>query len=254
MRILDIDLDFFLDEIAQWRKRNTQRLNKNHYTPWNSGQVECFLEKNLGLDKEHPIPGAYFIHHDEVYDWFKQKVTMEQIVPPASIVHLDAHSDMATGMNGCHIYIMETMLRKAIPARYEISDATGWYKLNPGNFLVFMAACEWIDNLIFVKHHASEEQYNSLYFKNHDPATNIIQLKAYKPGLVQNLAGGTNLFTEIKKHHPIILGPEIPYREMKWCDYTDNAQFDYILLTQSPSFTPSTSDKLIEVIKQYMII
>ncbi|NTW33329.1 MAG: hypothetical protein HGB12_12025 [Bacteroidetes bacterium] len=253
MRILDIDLDFFLDEIAHFRKRNNQRLNKNAYIPWNAGQVECFLENKLGLDKNNPLPGALFIHHDEVFDWCKD-LRMNENDESFSFVHVDAHSDLATGIDGCYIYIMETMLRKPIANRPEIKDAGYLQKLNPGNFLVFMAACEWVNEITFVKHHKSNELYNPLFFQDNNIATNNIQLKSYQLNIVKKLAQGTNIINNIRNHNPIFQTTPIPFREVKWCDYNENNKFDYIFLTQSPSFTPRSSDKLIDVIKMYMQI
>jgi hypothetical protein len=253
MKILDIDLDFFLDEIAHFRKRNNQRLNQKHYIPWNTGQVECFLEDKFGLRKDSPLPGVLFTHHDEVFHWcreFKRQGNAENF----SIVHIDAHSDLATGIDGCYLYIMETMLRKPNLERPIVEDAGDWQKLNPGNFLIYMAACDWIENLTFVKHHKSNETYNPLFFQNNNVETNVLQLKSYNAGIVKNLAMGTRLFQQISNHNPVFLTNPIPYREVKWCDYKENHKFDYIFLTQSPSFTPKTSDKLLETIKLYMHI
>ncbi|TRW25355.1 hypothetical protein FMM05_08610 [Flavobacterium zepuense] len=254
MRILDIDLDFFLDEIAHFRKRNNQRLDKRRYVPWNSGQVECFLEKSLGLNKSNPIPGYLFTHHDEVFCWYKEQIASGNIQGASSILHVDAHSDLATGIDGAFLYIMETMMRKPINLRPDVSDATDWSKLNPGNYLVFMAACEWISDLTFVKHHKSNEKYNPLYFSGNDADSGNIQIKSYQPGILKNLASGTRLFAEIHNHEPIIVGQEVPFQEISWCNYGTDEKFDFILLTQSPSFTPATADKLMDVIKQYMVL
>ena len=253
MRILDIDLDFFLDEIAHFKGRNNRRLNKKNFIPWNTGQVECFLEKNLGLDKNNPISGKLFTHHDEVFYWC-QDFRKSENYEPISIVHVDAHSDMATGVDGCFLYIMETMLRKPIKERHEIQDAGEWQNLSPGNYLIFMAACEWINKITFVKHHQSNETYNSLFFQNNDVSTNNIQLKSYEPNILRKLAMGTNLFDEIINHTPITLTNLVPFTEIKWCDYIETNKYDYIFLTQSPSFTPHSSDKLMDTIKMYMKI
>jgi len=110
MRILDIDLDFFLDEIEYFRSRNNKRLNKKDYNPWNYRQVECFLENSFGLNQNYPIEGKIFTHHDELFTHVECEILQGKMHPPFVIHHLDAHSDFAMGIDNCSEYIMETLL------------------------------------------------------------------------------------------------------------------------------------------------
>jgi len=255
MRILDIDLDFFLDEIAHFRKKNEVRLNKKHYSPWSEAQVVDFLENRLGLDSANRIPGKHFIHHDEVFHYLKEQIEDGMLLPPFSVSHIDAHSDLATSIDGCFLYIMETMLRRPRELRTDVSDAKGLQKLNEGNFLIFMLACGWLSDLTFVKHDKTKEYYNPFFFKNNDTSTNIFQLKTYKKGLLRHYAvGSTNLQEKMGLFKYTRKGRQVKFNETNWRYFKTKKPFDYIFLTQSPNFTPSTSDALIHVIERYMNI
>lgn len=254
MRILDIDLDFFLDEIAHFRKRNTQRLSNKKYIPWNYKQVECFLEKQIGLSKENPVAGKIFVHHDEVFHFLSKELQDDKITGPFSLTHIDAHSDMATGVDGCFLYIMEELLRRPLKKRYDVSTAGNWEKLNPGNFIIYMAACSMLQDLTFVKHHKTNEKHMPLFFEDNNVDSNILQMKVYNKGLIKDLAMSTDLLGKISNYQSTNKGRRIKYKEADWCSYKNKRPFDRIFLTQSPSFTPSNSDDLIPVISQYMVL
>ena len=49
-RILDIDLDFFLNRVSDSRE-DEKRLNKKKYYPWEKRTLKSFLENRCGLKK-----------------------------------------------------------------------------------------------------------------------------------------------------------------------------------------------------------
>ena len=57
MKILDIDLDFFLNDIANSRSDYGERLSSDEYFPWEAEDVKAFLECQCGLTKENKIKG-----------------------------------------------------------------------------------------------------------------------------------------------------------------------------------------------------
>lgn len=58
MKILDIDMDFFLDNIAHW-ENGLDRLNDAEYKPWLEEEFREFLEKRCLLSRKNPIKGRF---------------------------------------------------------------------------------------------------------------------------------------------------------------------------------------------------
>ncbi|MEI6755297.1 MAG: hypothetical protein WCK78_19335 [Paludibacter sp.] len=101
IKILDIDLDFFLNEKETFVSLNSdERLDDSEFIPWKIKKVKQFLEKNCGLDSHKKTPGCFFIHHEEVFS-FLRKIQMENEFRLCfSIDHIDAHADMGCGDSG----------------------------------------------------------------------------------------------------------------------------------------------------------
>ncbi|MBQ1256824.1 MAG: hypothetical protein IIX93_06085, partial [Clostridia bacterium] len=59
MRVLDIDLDFFLNDVCPFADVG-QRPDVTGREPWKKEDVEHFLESRLLLSKTRPIPGRVF--------------------------------------------------------------------------------------------------------------------------------------------------------------------------------------------------
>jgi hypothetical protein len=72
MRILDIDLDFFLDNIAHDNSSGGERLSEEDFKPWSEEAVREFLESRCGLSTGKRIPGKYIIHHHDAFYWWRE--------------------------------------------------------------------------------------------------------------------------------------------------------------------------------------
>ena len=59
MRVLDIDLDFFLADCCPLAEPG-RRPDVKGCEPWNKTDVGRFLEHNCGLSQDRPLPGAIF--------------------------------------------------------------------------------------------------------------------------------------------------------------------------------------------------
>ncbi|MDY2600682.1 MAG: hypothetical protein SOW23_02700, partial [Eubacteriales bacterium] len=93
MYVLDLDLDFFLDNICPLAEKGT-RPDANQASPWPEEQVRFFLEHNCGLRRETPVPGALFETHDQALSHW------QGLEKPLSVTHVDAHSDLGVGKPG----------------------------------------------------------------------------------------------------------------------------------------------------------
>lgn len=54
MKILDLDMDYFMDSVAHTPDSVLERLSEEDYgnSVWNEKRVRSFLKENLGLSKE----------------------------------------------------------------------------------------------------------------------------------------------------------------------------------------------------------
>jgi len=93
-RTLNIDLDFFLDEIAHGRTVDAGRLNSEEYKPWNANDVMQFLEGNRNLSLKDPTPGYLVSDHDEVFFLWRELIKQGKLRVPFDLIHVDAHADL----------------------------------------------------------------------------------------------------------------------------------------------------------------
>lgn len=253
MRILDIDLDFFLDEIAHFRPFDKRRLNKKHYKPWTSVEVMSFLENRCGLDKSIKLQGKIFTHHDEVFYHVRDLLVNGQLIEKINLVHVDAHADITNGIDSSYMYIMDELLNKptVMERFYQITD-NQYGKLNAGNYIIYMIACQMLESLTFVKHLKTRDKFPLLFYLNNDISSQALQLKSYGHNVISEIVGDfRDLMDSIRNLIPTLTETAIPFNEIFWNNYKEENSFDRIFLTLSPSFTPSTSDELIPIIKQY---
>jgi hypothetical protein len=243
MRILDVDLDFFLDNIATDRSSGGERLSESDYHPWNKRAVRKFLQHQCGLTRRHRIPGKYAIHHDEAFYWWRDLIRSGQLATPFEIVHVDAHADLGSDMLGSSsAYIGYYLLHRPVeerenPEKYD-------RKMNAGNYLLVTIACRWVSKLTYVRHpkNSLEDCEDWLFSDHGDKSWTISLPKCKKPEF------------PLPGLRPKVLerDPEIEFVPVPSSDFQDSGQFDYMLLCHSPGFTPASSDRLIPVIQDYM--
>lgn len=67
MRVLDLDMDYFMTEIANTPLSCKERLAEEDYgnSVWSAEEIRQFLEQNLGLSKTQKIPGRIVSGHNE---------------------------------------------------------------------------------------------------------------------------------------------------------------------------------------------
>jgi hypothetical protein len=241
MRILDIDLDFFLDDVAYHRSSGRERLGED-YRPWGESAVRAFLEQRCGLLKNHPVPGRLVIHHHEAFLFWRELVEGGSLAVPFEVVHVDAHADLGVGDAG-YVYLMTDVLLRPLAVRTKPEIGTS--HLNAGNYLAFAAACRWINRIVYVPNPASRDDLMYLHFKSFSQAGGVLQLKGCPQRGLDAIFRGD--FT-----YPFALEPEIPFQRVALEAFRDTDGFDFAVLCQSPGFTPLGSDALISVIMEYI--
>jgi hypothetical protein len=229
MRVLDLDLDFFLNDNAYSSGHANGRLGPE-YQPWSILKVKHFLEQRCGLSPDMPVFGRTVESHDGVLDFWRQLVKTSSLMKPFDVIHIDAHPDLWTGDV---LYLTS--------GRLYLGPETGLAKLkqkliHAGNYLTFAIASGWIASLVWVplrQHPKNRPAWDA------DARSILNQLKKQKLPTPHTLPAGEK-------------GRGVPFQVIPWQKFKANGNFDCIALSRSPQFTPPESDALIPVIEKYM--
>ncbi len=240
MNVLDIDLDFFLDERVT-TPLPPVRPSDNDYIPWTTDAVETFLTDCCRLDPNRPLPGAIVTEHHELFAIWKKLISMDQLAIPFNLVHVDAHADMGMG-NGSPSYISGNLLHMEVAQRTNPND------LHSGNYVAFAMSCRWIHSFTYV-HHPKMRQENlgkhdipDIFVKD----DNHLQFKI----LPRESVDGIHRYQE---YVPLRLEPEIPINLIPGADFATDTGFSFMFVARSPRYTPPSADKLVAILKQFII-
>ncbi len=253
-RILDIDLDFFLNQrFTGIPGLLSDRMDPKYYIPWQKRRVRNFLTKRLGLNDKAKIKGAYFTEHDEVFHFLANLQSSEGNLK-FSIDHVDAHSDLGMGMSEEHFtFIANKLLNHSISDRYNLVSGSGF--LNSGNFMTFAIACQWIENLSLIYTELKmQNDIPPLILKDFDTSSRAIQLTPFSQSQISSAFQSNKPLDKLKSIPAITREPEVPLLALGYKNFNPSGKYDYVLLTQSPHYTPEASDDLIPFIKNYMLI
>lgn len=241
-RILDIDLDFFLNKVSVSRE-DDKRLKKKKYYPWSKSAFMSFLENRCLLSKEDPLNGRIVKEHHEAFFFWREQIIQKKIEVPFDIIHIDAHSDIGVADWGW-MYITSELLHKSIEERI-YPDESLLYGINEANYLAFALACRWVNKLTFVIHPKWEIDLLNVYFKDFNYESGFIQLKKFdKEDLLKK---GFDI--EIKTSN---FEPQIPVEFIQLSDYKSNEPFTLLTCSHSKNYTPKKSDVLLRVLKGYI--
>ncbi len=136
MRVLDIDLDFFVHGVAYYKASRGPRLSDEDYRAWSLEEVLRFLEDRCLLSNK--LPGWVVEHHAEVFPLWRAAVRSGWLETPFHVTHVDAHADLGLGDAGYVRLITEVMYR-----RVEDRDAPEAVEpgIGDGNWLAYAVAC-----------------------------------------------------------------------------------------------------------------
>lgn len=238
LRVLDVDLDFFLEGAAHWRGRDAGRLDGDDYPPWPIGEALPYLRERCGLTER--LPGIVVEHHAELFARWHTAIDAGTLEAPFSVTHVDAHADLGLGDAG-YEYLLTSLLFEP-PERREPGSA-----LEDGNYLAFAIGCRWPADLTYVYSDGGGDDIPAFVMENYDPSASRIQLAAVtKQELQQLVTRGENPRSEA-------LEPAIPFRAVPWYEFRAEAPFDVICLARSPSFTPTAADRIFDAIRERFI-
>lgn len=253
MNILDIDLDFFLNNKHNGNVTYVRRLNKKHYTPWDLESVKIFLEENCGLTTADKIHGKVFTHHDEVFYFLRRLQEQRKFDLKFSFDHVDAHCDLGFG-DASYKYIATHILNKPLKER-AYPKKNGLLGLGAGNFLAFAIACRWIQAMKYINKIDWMDDIPCFVFKDFNIEDNVIQLKHFSNDQMYEIIHRNMGDMRIKARsiQPLSVEPEVTFAAVDYNNFKNTDKYDFIFLTQSPGFTPRASDELIPLISDYLI-
>ena len=234
MRVLDIDLDFFLADCCPLAEPGQRPELKGH-EPWDKTDVSRFLEDNCGLSRDHPLPGAIFETHDSALSFWGERLEKGSLTAPFHVTHIDAHSDLGIGRPGPG-FVLSSVLCQSPERRADIARYYAQRQLDEANYLLFALAFRWVGSLDNVRSPRSRpDMPRELLPGAQDGA---LRLSSFASRLLEGRNGPE---------------PAVPYRE-----YTDyrlfraEAPYDFMTVAVSPRYAPKEADALLPVFERFL--
>jgi len=240
-RVLDIDLDFFLNRIFNSDHEPRGRLNARDYAPDSIETARSYLHDHCGVPRETTTPGFACEHHVDVWFHWRRLIRAGILRTPFEVIHVDAHADMGLGNNSC-LYIAEELLAEPVTKRRPPIGKDTWC-VRDNNFIAYALACRWIGRLTYVTHPDCQDDVQWLHMKDFDTKSGFVQMKRFAPGFAERL----DHFLDVKKL-PFEAEPEIPMNVVTRDDFRSDDPPDFIFLARSPNYTPPTADPLFEAL------
>lgn len=265
MKILDLDMDYFMEEIVHTSDSVTERLSEKDFSGcvWTERQVRSFLENNLGLSKEKRIKGRIVVGHNESLLFWKELIARGELIIPFEVVHVDSHADLGLGF-ASHEHILNVLLsypveERSIHNRY--IDFNGRIKEECiGDYLLFAIAYQWISKITYCANpNGDKNDYLWQTLKDfHEniiwdkPVENLIQL-LYNPNMdLPKIKDSLEIKEEYIKNSqrepevPLLIIPTI--EEVKY-----HGDFDFAMMAQSPNYTPASADFIMNIFREYIV-
>lgn len=238
MRILDIDLDFFLKDCCPLAEIGKRPEPAGH-EPWSEEQVVRFLEDNLGLSQFSPIPGCIFETHDSALRFWLELIAGGKLSFPFYVTHVDAHSDLGIGKPGPG-FVLNTVLAMPPELRVNIGRFYEMQQLDEANYLLFAIALRLVGSLENIRNPKSRPDIPSFAFKSPNGEYAYIHLESFVSKLFEKTNGPE---------------PTVPFRV--YSDYREfhaDAPYDFVSLALSPRYAPKEADGLAAVIERYFCL
>lgn len=263
MRVLDVDMDYFMTEIAHTPYSSTERLVEEDYgsSVWPADKVRLFLEKNLGLSKEHKIPGRVVCGHNESLFFWEELIQSGKLIEPFDVIHVDSHADLGLG-DPSGDFLQSMFLSLPIATRRRVRD----YEFNNqikgisiGDYLLWAIAYRMISSITYCANpNGDKNDYLWDTLKDFQeeyiwdkPVKNYIQLKYNREMEMPRYNSSDNYknrYLQGAMKDPEVELLIIPSIE----DVKFSGDFDYAVLAQSPNYTPESADFIMDIFREYI--
>jgi hypothetical protein len=246
VRVLDLDLDFFVHGAAHWRPDDGGRLDEEEFPPWDLDDALSFLADRCLA--EGPLLGIVVENHGEVFGVWRSAIAEGRLSVPFEVTHVDAHADLGLGDYG-YMHLMTELLYRE--PEYRVRPKEGEAGLGDGNFLAFAIACRWISELTYIYNDEGGRDLMTYHLEGFDPEASNIELKAMEQSEIENLLG-----LLARKDRPIKVDrrePRVPFRHGSWRDFHAERPFDLVCLARSPTYTPPGADAIFDAIRERFV-
>ncbi len=254
MRILDIDMDYFLKEIPIMISGNsTVRISDDDYLVWSKDEVIDFFENRLGLSKEIKIKEKIVTHHNEALYHWRKLVQEYRLSVPFEVVHIDSHADLGLGYPSW-VFILDSLLSVPVEERIKIENYGDifekYYEPSIGDYLLFALAFRWISKLVYVCNPTDMgNDYVWMILKDGIESNDKIQLAYNKEMKAVEIASNTE-----KYYATAYWEPEVNFEIVRRVeDVSYNGDFDYIIFYVSPNYTLAAADFIIDIMREYIM-
>jgi hypothetical protein len=259
-RVLDLDLDFFVQPVKFRAVSGDLRLDPASHevcvdpdTTLRSVDVQsaapaeamAYLRERLRLDR--PLPGAAVEHHKEVFEHWRRRVAAGTLRPPFHVTHVDAHADF--GMFQATYYDIHELLGLDGAAR----PARSSKMVTDGDWLAHALAARWLGEFDYVYCPGGGVDILTWYIEN----LALLDWNAGARGALRMYA-----FDEATLNRPRLTvrpptdytEPAVPFCGVRQAEYAAEQPFDFVFLARSPEFTPATADPLYDAIRAAFIV
>jgi len=240
-RVLDIDLDFFVTPPVHLPP-DWERPPAGGHDVWPEDEALAFLRDRCQVSDR--LPGFVTENHAQLFPRWREAIAAGVLESPFSVTHLDAHADLGLGDNG-YTYLMTSLLYEPVAERQ--FPAEGMSGLNEGNFLLFAIACRWVADLTYVFGDGGGGDELPYAFEGFHRPADRLQLAAMPKRELDKLLH--------RLGDPVadLIEPAVPYQSTRWESFQAAEPFDFICLTRSPLYTPTTADPLYDLIRSTFV-
>lgn len=263
MKVLDLDMDYFMDSIANTPFSVQERLPEEDYgdTVWSKNKVISFFENNLGLSKEHKLPGRIVVGHDESLYFWEELLAAGKLEEPFEVIHVDSHADLGLGCSSSD-FLQEGIILLPVETRRKIRsfDNNGKIeKINIGDYLLWAIAYRMIAKITYCANPNGDKNdycWDTLMdfqenFIWSEPVSNYIQLKLNR-SMEMPKYNSTKRYKE-KYLDGAIKEPEVELRIIPTIDDVKFiGDFDFVVMAQSPNYTPASADFILDIFREYI--
>lgn len=242
-RVLDLDLDAFLEGVAHHREPGAGRLSEDGCQPMPVDEVLAYLRDEVGLTG--PLPGRVFEYHGDIFGHWRDAIAEGALPTPFHLAHFDAHGDFDLGDRG-YVQLLTEVMHRPVSERCFLDIDREHLD---GSFMPFAVACRWIADIDYVYCPGGGNDINPYFRAGFDPHVDLIQLVPLTQADINQLVYGP------PHERPVFRSdePRVPLRQVPLRDYRASGPFDRIYLTRSPAFTPASADALFDAIRETFI-
>ena len=235
MRVLDIDMDFFQSDIHFWGDDSSLHLIDDSFSVWEEERFIDFIENRCGLSLDKPLRGRIFNSHVETYWFCKELMDKGELCCPFHITHIDAHSDLAFSMSTQNYrffksFALENKQRFNDGTMFEVPENQAF--IDSGSYLLAMALNRWLNKIEYVYH----------------PDLDALDVADY---IVKCTVPNQKFKFAFFDDRTTI--PNLSLETIYPTDYQSAEPFDFVCVAISPAYTVKEIEKLVTVIKRYII-